>query len=53
MILYRPEAFEPLVDTPWSELCVRTAIRDIIQDTDSAFRGPRPSLTLFSNVRQT
>jgi len=39
--LYRPEAFEPLVDTPWSELRARAAIRDIVEDTDSAFRGPR------------
>ena len=41
MILYRREAFEPLVDTPWSELRARTAIRDIVEDADSAFRGPR------------
>jgi lantibiotic modifying enzyme len=41
VILYRPEAFEPLVDTPWSELRARAAIRDIVEDADSAFRGPR------------
>jgi hypothetical protein len=41
MMLYRPEAFEPLVDTPWSELRARAAIRDIVADADSAFRGPR------------
>jgi hypothetical protein len=40
-MLYRPEAFEPLVDTPWSELRARAAIRDIVQDADAAFRGPR------------
>src|ERR1700751_1255854 len=40
-MLYRPEAFEPLVDTLWSELRVRAAIRDIVQDTDTAFRGPK------------
>jgi lantibiotic modifying enzyme len=40
-MLYRPEAFEPLVDTPWSELRARAAIREIVQDTDTAFRGPR------------
>jgi lantibiotic modifying enzyme len=40
-MLYRPEAFEPLVDTPWSELRARAAIRAIIEDTDAAFRGPR------------
>jgi lantibiotic modifying enzyme len=40
-MLYRPEAFEPLVDTPWSELRARAAIREIVEDTDAAFRGPR------------
>jgi lantibiotic modifying enzyme len=40
-MLYRPEAFEPLVDTPWSELRVRAAIREIVEDTDAAFRGPK------------
>jgi hypothetical protein len=40
-VLYRPEAFEPLVDTPWSELRVRGAIRDVVSDTDTAFRGPK------------
>ena len=40
-MLYRPEAFEPLVDAPWSELRARAAIRDIVEDADSAFRGPR------------
>ena len=38
-MLYRPEAFEPLVDMPWSELRARAAIRDIVLDTDEAFRG--------------
>jgi len=40
-MLYRPEAFEPLVDTLWSELRVRAAIREIVEDADAAFRGPR------------
>ncbi len=40
-MLYRPEAFEPLVDTPWSELRARAAIREIVGDADNAFRGPR------------
>jgi lantibiotic modifying enzyme len=40
-MLYRPEAFEPLVETPWSELRAREAIRDIVEDTDAAFRGSR------------
>ena len=40
-MLYRPEAFEPLVDAPWSELRARAGIRDIVKDADTAFRGPR------------
>jgi len=40
-MLYRPEAFEPLVDTPWSELRARAAIREIVKDADASFRGPR------------
>jgi hypothetical protein len=40
-MLYRPEAFEPLVETPWDEERVRRAIRDIVADHDEAFRGPR------------
>jgi hypothetical protein len=40
-MLYRPEAFEPLVESPWSELRARAAIRDIVEDADSTFRGPR------------
>lgn len=40
-MLYRPEAFEPLVDTPWSEPRARAAIRAIVEDADAAFRGPR------------
>jgi len=34
-MLYRPEAFEPLVDAPWSELRARSAIR-----TSSRTRTP-------------
>jgi hypothetical protein len=40
-MLYRPEAFEPLVDTPWDERRVRTAIRSIVADTDASLRGPK------------
>jgi lanthionine synthetase-like protein len=40
-MLYRPEAFEPLVDTDWDELHVRRAIREIVADTDAALRGPK------------
>lgn len=38
-MLYRPEAFEPLVDTPWDERRARAAIREIAADTENAFRG--------------
>jgi Lanthionine synthetase C-like protein len=37
MMLYKPEAFEPLTDEPWDERRVRTAIRAIVADTDEAF----------------
>jgi hypothetical protein len=40
-MLYRPEAFEPLVDTPWDEQRVRAAVRDIVADTDASLRGPK------------
>jgi Lanthionine synthetase C-like protein len=40
-VLYRPEAFERLTDTPWNEARVRKRIRDIVADTDAAFRGPK------------
>lgn len=40
-MLYRPEAFEPLTDERWDEGRVRTAIREIVADTDAALRGPR------------
>ena len=41
MTLYRPEAFERLTDTPWDEARVRDRIRDIVSDTDAAWRGPK------------
>jgi hypothetical protein len=40
-MLYRPDAFEPLTDTPWDEGRVRAAIRDIVSDSDAALRGPK------------
>jgi lantibiotic modifying enzyme len=40
-MLYRPEAFEPLTETPWSEERARAAIREIVADTDDAWRGPK------------
>jgi hypothetical protein len=40
-VLYRPEAFEPLVETAWDESRVREAIREIVAETDAAWRGPK------------
>jgi hypothetical protein len=40
-LLYRQEAFEPLVDAPWDEGRVRAAVREIVADTDAALRGPK------------
>jgi len=37
-VLYRPEAFESLVDVPWNEQRARDAIREIVEDADRAFR---------------
>jgi hypothetical protein len=36
-VLYRPEAFEPLTETPWDEGRVRAEIRRIVADVDEAF----------------
>lgn len=36
-VLYRPEAFEPLTETPWDEASVRDAIRRIVADVDAAY----------------
>jgi hypothetical protein len=40
-VLYRPEDFEPLVDEPWDEERIRAGIREIVDDTDGALRGPK------------
>jgi lantibiotic modifying enzyme len=40
-VLYRPEAFGRLTDTPWEEARVRDRIREIVADTDAAWRGPK------------
>jgi hypothetical protein len=40
-MLYRPDSFEPLVDTPWDEGRVRDRIAEIVTDTDGALRGPK------------
>jgi Lanthionine synthetase C-like protein len=36
-MLHRPEAFEPLTESPWAEQRVRAAIRRIVEDVDRAF----------------
>ena len=36
-MLYRPEAFEPLVDAPWDEARARDAIAAIVADADGAY----------------
>jgi len=36
-VLFRPDAFEPLTETPWDERLVRAAIRGIVADVDRAF----------------
>ena len=40
-MLYRPEAFEPLTETPWDEARARDAIRALVEDADDAYRGRR------------
>ena len=40
-MLYRPEDFEPLTDEPWDEDRIRAGIREIVEDTDAALRGPK------------
>lgn len=60
-MLYRPEAFEPLTETPWDESRVRTAIAAIVTDIDrvcrprmlwradewDGWRSPKPLKTLY------
>jgi lantibiotic modifying enzyme len=36
-VLYKPEAFEQLTDTPWDEARARSAIERIVADVDAAF----------------
>ena len=40
-MLYRPEDFEPLTDERWDADRIRAGIREIVDDTDAALRGPR------------
>ena len=40
-MLYRPEAFDRLTDTPWDEARVRDRIRGVVADADAAWRGPK------------
>jgi hypothetical protein len=37
LMLYRPEAFEPLTDTPWDANRVRERIRAIVADAEAAY----------------
>jgi len=39
--LFRPEAFEPLTETAWSDARARDGIRAIVADTEDAWRGPK------------
>src|SRR5207247_2677619 len=39
--LYRPEAFDRLTDTQWDEARARDRIRDVVDDADAAWRGPK------------
>jgi hypothetical protein len=38
--LYRPDAFEPLLEDGWNDDRARVAIREIVADTEAGFRGP-------------
>jgi hypothetical protein len=40
-VLYRPEAFDRLTDTPWDKARVRDRIGAIVADTEAAWRGPK------------
>ena len=40
-MLYRPEAFDRLTDTAWNEAGARERIREIVEDTDTEWRGPK------------
>jgi hypothetical protein len=40
-VLYRPEAFDRLTDTPWNPARVRDQIGAIVAGTDAALRGPK------------
>ena len=40
-MLYRPEAYEPLADGRWNAEAIAVGVRDIVEDTDSALRGPK------------
>jgi lantibiotic modifying enzyme len=39
--LYRPEAFEPLTRERWNPVRIRAGIREIVEDTETALRGPK------------
>src|SRR4029079_4520260 len=41
VVLYRPEAFDRLTDTPWDKARVRDRSVAIVSDTEAAWRGPK------------
>jgi hypothetical protein len=40
-MLYRPEAFDRLADTAWNAARARERIREIVDNTDAEWRGPK------------
>ena len=40
-MLYKPDAFDPLTETSWDTARVRDAIRAIVADADTGWRGPK------------
>jgi hypothetical protein len=40
-VLYRPDAFEPVVEEPWKPAAVAAAIREIVAEAEGAYGGPR------------
>jgi hypothetical protein len=40
-VLHRPDDFEPLTEESWDADRIRAGIREIVDDTDAALRGPK------------
>jgi Lanthionine synthetase C-like protein len=51
-VLYRPEPFAPLTDTPWRRGWVIDAVRGIVDDIDSNCRGRRLLWSADANSRR-